>query len=62
MIYSDLFIAANSSFSYIATLLRDEPTICRDNFWHRTYDKTAHSNRSGEIIRNIELLNQMRKR
>lgn len=61
MIYSDLFIAANSSFSYITTLLRDNPTICRDNFWHKTYDKTIHANRNGELLNNFELLKQMRK-
>lgn len=56
MIHSDLFIAANSSFSYITTLLRDKITICRDNFWHKTYDKTIHTNRNGELLNNFDLL------
>lgn len=36
MIYSDVFVMANSGFSYIASLMRSGVTYTRDNFWCTT--------------------------
>jgi hypothetical protein len=41
MINSDILVAANSSFSYIAHLYGKPITLIRDNFYHKTYNKTT---------------------
>ena len=38
MLYSDVFIMANSSLSYIVHLLRDKITYCKTGFYHKTYE------------------------
>lgn len=38
MLYSDVFVMANSSLSYIVHLLRDKITYCKTGFYHKTYE------------------------
>jgi hypothetical protein len=49
MINSDILICANSSFSYISSLLNDSFILCRDNFWHKTYNLTSFIDYEGNF-------------
>lgn len=42
MIKSDIFVMANSSLSYIASLYRTNTTYKKNNFYHATYSKNMH--------------------
>ena len=41
MINSDMLIMANSSFSYVAHLIKDKITFAKQSFYHKTYSDTV---------------------
>jgi hypothetical protein len=49
MIKSNVFVMANSSLSYIASLYRDNITYKKSNFYHETYSSTKVLNQFGNI-------------
>jgi hypothetical protein len=50
MIKSDIFVMANSSFSYIVSLLRSDKTFKKENFYHAVYPTIKTLNFKGEIV------------
>jgi len=63
---SDILVMANSSFSYISSLIGNQITLVRDNFWHPTFSNKRvnlsseykfDKDRLYDLVKNIKKLN-----